>query len=105
MNVYYDKDCDLSIIQGKKVAIIGYGSQGHAHALNLQESDVDVTVGLRADSSSWKKAENAGLKVAEVADAVVIGTRLIQEMEHVGADQAQAAVGKLLAEIRQGMDA
>ena len=70
MNVYYDKDCDLSIIQGKKVAIIGYGSQGHAHALNLQESDVDVTVGLRADSGSWKKAENAGLKVAEVADAV-----------------------------------
>ena len=70
MNVYYDKDCDLSIIQGKKVAIIGYGSQGHAHALNLQDSGVDVTVGLRAGSGSWKKAENAGLKVAEVADAV-----------------------------------
>ena len=70
MNVYYDKDCDLSIIQGKKVAIIGYGSQGHAHALNLQDSDVDVTVGLRANSSSWKKAENAGLKVAEVEEAV-----------------------------------
>lgn len=70
MNVYYDKDCDLSIIQGKKVAIIGYGSQGHAHALNLQDSDVDVTVGLRANSGSWKKAENAGLKVAEVEEAV-----------------------------------
>ena len=70
MNVYYDKDCDLSIIQGKKVAIIGYGSQGHAHALNLQDSNVDVTVGLRANSSSWKKAENAGLKVAEVEEAV-----------------------------------
>ncbi|WP_201529723.1 MULTISPECIES: ketol-acid reductoisomerase [Psychrobacter] len=70
MKVFYDKDCDLSIIQGKKVAIIGYGSQGHAHALNLQESGVEVTVGLRASSSSWKKAENAGLKVAEVADAV-----------------------------------
>ena len=70
MNVFYDKDCDLSIIQGKKVAIIGYGSQGHAHALNLQESGVDVTVGLRADSGSWKKAENSDLKVAEVADAV-----------------------------------
>ena len=51
MNVFYDKDCDLSIIQGKKVAIIGYGSQGHAHALNLQDSGVDVTVGLRANSS------------------------------------------------------
>ena len=70
MNVYYDKDCDLSIIQGKKVAIIGYGSQGHAHALNLQDSDVDVTVGLRANSGSWKKAENAGLKVDEVEEAV-----------------------------------
>ncbi len=70
MNVFYDKDCDLSIIQGKKVAIIGYGSQGHAHALNLQESGVDVTVGLRASSGSWKKAENAGLKVSEVEEAV-----------------------------------
>ncbi|GAA0318569.1 ketol-acid reductoisomerase [Psychrobacter aestuarii] len=70
MNVYYDKDCDLSIIQGKKVAIVGYGSQGHAHALNLQDSGVDVTVGLRANSSSWKKAENSGLKVAEVQEAV-----------------------------------
>ncbi|USZ14181.1 ketol-acid reductoisomerase [Moraxella sp. FZFQ2102] len=70
LNIYYDKDCDLSIIQSKKVAIIGYGSQGHAHALNLKDSGVDVTVGLRAGSASWKKAENAGLKVAETADAV-----------------------------------
>lgn len=70
MNIYYDKDCDLSIIQGKKVAIIGYGSQGHAHALNLKDSGVDVTVGLRSGSSSRKKAENAGLKVADVAEAV-----------------------------------
>lgn len=70
MQIYYDKDADLSIIQGKKVAIIGYGSQGHAHALNLRDSGVDVTVGLRAGSSSRAKAENAGLKTAEVADAV-----------------------------------
>ncbi|MEC7118941.1 MAG: ketol-acid reductoisomerase, partial [Pseudomonadota bacterium] len=70
MNIFYDKDTDLSIIQGKKVAIIGYGSQGHAHAQNLKDSGVDVTVGLRASSSSWKKAESAGLKVAEVKDAV-----------------------------------
>ncbi len=70
LNVYYDKDCDLSLIQGKKVSIIGYGSQGHAHALNLKDSGVDVTVGLRAGSASWKKAENAGLKVAETAAAV-----------------------------------
>jgi ketol-acid reductoisomerase len=70
MQVYYDKDCDLSIIQGKKVSIIGYGSQGHAHACNLHDSGVDVTVGLRPDSSSRAKVEAAGLKVADVADAV-----------------------------------
>src|SRR5690606_1335576 len=70
MQIFYDKDTDLSIIQSKKVAIIGYGSQGHAHALNLKDSGVDVTVGLRANSTSWKKAENSGLKVAEVAAAV-----------------------------------
>lgn len=70
MKVFYDKDCDLSLIKGKQVAIIGYGSQGHAHALNLHESGVNVTVGLRKDGASWQKAVNAGLKVAEVADAV-----------------------------------
>ena len=70
MQVYYDKDCDLSIIQGKKVAIIGYGSQGHAHACNLKDSGVDVTVGLRAGSSSIAKAEAHGLKVTDVATAV-----------------------------------
>ena len=70
MNIYYDKDCDLSIIQGKKVTIIGYGSQGHAHANNLKESGVDVTVGLRPGSASAKKAENAGLAVKPIGDAV-----------------------------------
>ena len=70
MKVYYDKDCDISIIQGKKVAVIGYGSQGHAHANNLKDSGVDVTVGLRASSSSAQKAEASGLKVAPVAEAV-----------------------------------
>jgi len=70
MNIYYDKDCDLSIIQGMKVAIIGYGSQGHAHANNLKDSGVDVTVGLRPGSSSVAKAEGAGLKVAPVEEAV-----------------------------------
>lgn len=70
MKVYYDKDADLSIIKSKKVAIIGYGSQGHAHALNLKDSGVDVTVGLRSGSTSWKKAENEGLKVAETIDAI-----------------------------------
>ena len=69
MKVYYDKDCDLSLIKGKKVAIIGYGSQGHAHAQNLHDSGVDVVVGVRKDGASWKKAEAAGLKVATIEDA------------------------------------
>ncbi|HIL40838.1 MAG: ketol-acid reductoisomerase [Methylococcales bacterium] len=70
MQVYYDKDADLSVIQGKKVAIIGYGSQGHAHANNLKDSGVDVVVGLRVGSASVAKAEAAGLTVKEVPDAV-----------------------------------
>ncbi|MFP4155799.1 MAG: ketol-acid reductoisomerase [Halothiobacillaceae bacterium] len=69
MQVYYDKDCDLSIIRGMKVAIIGYGSQGHAHALNLKDSGVEVVVGLRAGSGSARKAEAEGLTVMSVADA------------------------------------
>jgi ketol-acid reductoisomerase len=70
MKVFYDKDADLSLVKGKKVTIIGYGSQGHAHALNLNDSGVKVTVGLRKDGASWKKAANAGLTVKEVAEAV-----------------------------------
>jgi ketol-acid reductoisomerase len=70
MKVYYDKDADLSLIKGKKVTIIGYGSQGHAHALNLKESGIKVTVGLRKGGASWDKAKKAGLKVEEVAAAV-----------------------------------
>jgi len=72
MKVYYDKDADLSLIKGKQVAIIGYGSQGHAHALNLKESGANVVVGLRKSGASWSKAEGAGLKVMEVAAAVKI---------------------------------
>ena len=70
MQVYYDKDADLSIIQSKKVAIIGYGSQGHAHANNLKDSGVDVTVALRPGSASVAKAEASGLKVTSVPEAV-----------------------------------
>ncbi|MGR8919973.1 MAG: ketol-acid reductoisomerase [Gammaproteobacteria bacterium] len=69
LNIYYDKDADLSLIQSKKVAIIGYGSQGHAHANNLKDSGVEVVVGLRPGSGSWQKAEGAGLNVASIADA------------------------------------
>jgi ketol-acid reductoisomerase len=70
MKVYYDKDADLSLIKGKTVAIIGYGSQGHAHAQNLNDSGVKVVVGLRRGGASWAKVEKAGLKVAEVGEAV-----------------------------------
>ncbi len=70
MHIYYDKDADLSIIRGKKVAIIGYGSQGHAHAGNLKDSGVDVVVALRLNSASAKKAEAAGLAVKSVSEAV-----------------------------------
>lgn len=70
MQVYYDKDADLSVIRGKKVAIIGYGSQGHAHAHNLKDSGVDVVVGLRAGSPSVAKAEASGITVKDVPEAV-----------------------------------
>ncbi len=66
---YHDQDADLSLIQEKKVAIIGYGSQGHAHSLNLKDSGVDVRVGLPATSRSIAKAQKAGLEVLSVADA------------------------------------
>ena len=69
MKVFYDKDADLSLIKGKKVAIIGYGSQGHAHALNLHDSGCDVVVGLRKGGASWAKAENAGLTVKTIEEA------------------------------------
>ena len=69
MNIYYHNDCNLSLLDGKKIAVIGYGSQGHAHALNLKESGMDVTVGLYEGSKSWKLAEDAGLNVATAADA------------------------------------
>jgi ketol-acid reductoisomerase len=71
MKIYYDDDAQIEIIRNMKVSIIGYGSQGHAHANNLNDSGVDVTVGLREGSSSWKKAQDAGLKVKSVSDSVV----------------------------------
>src|SRR6266436_2514493 len=70
MKVFYDKDADLRLIKGKKVTILGYGSQGHAHALNLKDSGVKVTVGLRKGGASWDKAKKAGLEVKDIADAV-----------------------------------
>jgi len=70
---YYDQDCNLGLLDGKTIAIIGYGSQGHAHALNLKESGANVVVGLRKDSNRWAEAERAGLKVMEVEDAAAAG--------------------------------
>ena len=70
MKVYYEKDADLSLLRERKIAVIGYGSQGHAHALNLSESGMDVRVGLREESNSWAKVEKAGLPVMPVRRAV-----------------------------------
>src|SRR5690606_18246455 len=69
MKLFYDNDANEKVLNGKKIAILGYGSQGHAHALNLKESGVSVVVGLRKSSSSWKKAVDAGLDVKETAQA------------------------------------
>jgi ketol-acid reductoisomerase len=87
MKVYYDKDADLSLIKGKKVTILGYGSQGHAHALNLHDSGMKVTVGLRRNGASWDKAKKAGLKVAEVGEAVKSADIVMMLMpdEHIAA--------------------
>lgn len=86
LNIYYDKDADLSLIQSKKVAIIGYGSQGHAHANNLNDSGVDVVVGLRQSSSSWTKAKESGLEVATVEDA----TKVADVIMILAPDETQA---------------
>lgn len=73
INMMYDKDCNLGLLDGKTISIIGYGSQGHAHAQNLKESGADVIVGLRKGSARWEQAQKAGLKVMEVADAAKAG--------------------------------
>ena len=72
-NIYYDSDANLDNLQGKTIAVIGYGSQGHAHALNARDSGLNVVVGLREGSASWKQAEDAGLQVKSVADAAAAG--------------------------------
>ncbi|MBB1076541.1 ketol-acid reductoisomerase [Rhodoferax sp. 4810] len=100
MNVYYDKDADLALIQSKQVAIIGYGSQGHAHANNLKDSGVKVVVGLRPGSSSAAKATNAGLQVQDIP-AAVAGADLIMILapdEH----QARLYREQIAPNIRQG---
>jgi ketol-acid reductoisomerase len=84
--IYYDQDADPSVIKSRKVAVIGYGSQGHAHALNLKESGVDVVVGLREGSSSWTEAEQAGLRVTTPAEAAAAADviMLLVPDQHMG---------------------
>ena len=96
-DIFYDSDADLSLLDGKTVAILGYGSQGHAHALNLKDSGVDVVVGLRPDSSSRAKAEAAGLEVLDVAEAASRGDAVMILLP----DERQAEVWK--AEIADGI--
>ena len=74
--IFYQEDCNLSLLEGKKIAIIGYGSQGHAHALNLKESGCDVCVGLYEGSKSWKKAEEQGLTVYTAAEAAKMADKI-----------------------------
>jgi ketol-acid reductoisomerase len=88
--IYYQQDCDLNVLKGKTVAIIGYGSQGHAHALNLKESGVDVVVGLYKGSKSWAKAEKQGLKAMETAEAAKIADIIMILIP----DEKQAALYK-----------
>jgi len=88
MNIYYDKDADLSIILAKKITIVGYGSQGHAHANNLKDSGADVTVGLRPDSESHAKASNAGIKAMAIDEAVA-GADVVMML---APDEHQAAI-------------
>lgn len=88
--MYYEKDCELSYLNGKKIAIIGYGSQGHAHALNLKASGCDVCVGLRAGSKNWAEAEKAGLAVKTVAEAAQWGDIVMMLIN----DEVQAEVYK-----------
>src|SRR3989475_11517266 len=92
MKVYYDKDADLSLVKGRKVTIIGYGSQGHAHAQNLQESGVKGTVGLRKGGASWDKAKKGGLKGADVGEAIEgadIVMILLPDEHHAQVDKEQ----------------
>ena len=100
MKVYYDKDADLSLVKGKKVTIVGYGSQGHAHALNLNDSGVKVTVGLRKGGASWDKVKKAGLNVKEVAEAVKGADFVMMLMpdEHI----ASVYSGEVEPNIRKG---
>ncbi|MGM9973316.1 MAG: ketol-acid reductoisomerase [Clostridiaceae bacterium] len=96
---YYDTDCNLGLLDGKVISIIGYGSQGHAHALNLKESGADVVVGLRKDSKSWAQAEKAGLKVMEVEAAAAAGDFVMMLVpDELAADIYKSQISKHMKE-------
>jgi ketol-acid reductoisomerase len=97
MSIFYEDSADLSLLEGKTVAVLGYGSQGHAHALNLKDSGVEVVVGLRPDSSSRKEAEKAGLRVLDIADAASAGDIVMILLP----DEKQAEVWK--RDVRDGI--
>lgn len=93
MKIYYDQDADLAILKGKKIAIVGYGSQGHAHALNLIDSGMDVAIGLR-EGRSWEKAVRAGIKVLPVADAVKMAdVIMVLTPDEAGGDLYSSEIG------------
>ena len=99
VKMYYAKDCDINYLNGKKIAIIGYGSQGHAHAMNLKDSGCDVCVGLRAGSKNWANAENAGLKVMTVPEAAKWGDIvMILINDEVQADVYKKSIAPYLTE-------
>jgi len=98
--LYYESDADGALIQGRKVAIVGYGSQGHAHALNLAESGVDVRVGLRPGSSSTQKAEEAGLRVLSVADAAAEADLVMMLLPDT--EQGSVYAAEIAPNLRQG---
>ena len=106
MRVYYDRDADINLIKGRKVAIVGYGSQGHAHALNLRDSGVDVVVGLRPDSASREAAEKEGLTVLDVPEAASRGDAvMILLPDEKQADVWQAEIADGIACVITSVDA
>ena len=97
--IYYDQDADLGLLKGKSIAIIGYGSQGHAHALNLRDSGQNVVVGLYKGSKSWARAEKDGLRVTTVAEAAKAGDVVMillpdQSQRQVFEESVKGALGK-----------
>ena len=97
--IYYDQDADLGLLKGRKIAIIGYGSQGHAHALNLKDSGQDVVVGLYKGSKSWAKAEKEGLRVATVNEASQMADVIMillpdQSQRHVFETEIKGEIGR-----------